>query len=168
MFAVGESVVYPGYGSGKVIEITTLSTLGAPKPYYLVRLVGGTGTQVWIPVNRAEEKGVRRPLRQSRLVDVWRRLRNNPEELPQDHKLRYAVIRDRLQNGGAMLVAEAVRDLWHKDSHVRRLTIEGKRLYEQALNLLSAEVAVMEGTDLESAEEQITEQLRESDVGSGL
>lgn len=162
MFSVGEPVVYPGYGAGKVVDISTLSSLGSPKRYYLIGLMDGTGTQVWVPVNQAEEKGVRRPLQQSLLGEVWSCLVAKPDELPSDHNQRYEIIRGRLHNGAATALAKAVRDLWHKDSHVRRLTSEGKRLYDQALTILSTEVGVVEGTDHEVAAEQITQQLRDS------
>ena len=168
MFDVGESVVYPGYGAGKVVDITTLSTLGSPKRYYLICLEDGTGTQVWVPVDRAEEKGVRLPLQRSRLEEVWNRLGAAPGELPSDHKERYAIIRDRLREGAATSVAEALRDLWHKDSYVRKLTSEGKRLYDHALSMLSTEVAIVQGTDHESAAEQITDQLREAHAGGSV
>jgi len=161
MFDVGEAVVYPGYGAGEVQEITTLSTLGPPKRYYLIRMLDGSDTEVWVPVKQAEEKGVRRPMDESRLAEIWERLDAEAEELPSDHNKRYAIIRERLDDGAATEVAEAVRDLWHKDSHVRKLTSEGKRLYDAALSMLSGEVAVMLGTDHETAAARIAERLRD-------
>lgn len=162
MFQVGEAVVYAGFGAGRVVEVAKLSSLGSGKRYYEVELIGGSKTQVWVPVKDAEERGLRRPASKTQMRRIWRRLRSKPETLPSDHQSRYEVLRQKLDNGDALQVAEALRDLSWKDCHVRKLTSEGKRLYEKGMKLLSTEIAVAEEADPDSVEDRISLTLEEN------
>ena len=162
MYQVGETVVHPGYGVGKVVDIERLSCLGSDKQYYSVKLLDGSGTQIWIPVRDAEEKGMRRPIQESQLNKIWRRLRSEPKALPSDHKERYAIVRQKLGDGDVLRIAEALRDLSWKDAQVRSLTSEGKRLYDKAMQLLASEVSVVGGSDPDGVEAQISRILSEN------
>ena len=50
---------------------------------------------------------------------------------------------------------------WREETE-RRLTKQGKQLYEESLTLLAGEVAIIQDSDLSAAEAQIVETLRES------
>jgi RNA polymerase-interacting CarD/CdnL/TRCF family regulator len=57
-----------------------------------------------------------------------------------------------------------LRDLSWKDYHVRSLTSEGKRLYDKAMKLLATEVAVVQGSDRETVESEVSRVLNENVV----
>jgi RNA polymerase-interacting CarD/CdnL/TRCF family regulator len=162
MFQVGEAVVHPGYGPGKVVDIERLSLSDRDKRYYKIRLLDQAETMVWIAVRDAEEKGVRCPVPRSRLSKVWRLLRGKPADLPSKHQERYEVVREKIENGDVLQIAEALRDLRWKAYHVRSLTIEGKRLYEKGMMLLATEVALVQGSDTGTVESQISDVLGEN------
>ena len=164
MFQVGDAVVHPGYGAGKVVNIEQLSCLGSNKQYYSIKLLDGSDTLVWVPVKEAKAKGVRRPIAESRLDQIWHRLRTQAEELPSDHNKRYEIIRGKLENGNVLHVAEALRDLSWKDYHVRSLTSEGKRLYDKGMKLLATELAVVRDSDPDEIETEISNALTENVV----
>jgi len=71
-------------------------------------------------------------------------------------------LQEKLRGGDVFQVAKVVRDMFWKDHHSRRLTIQGKRLYERGLVFLRREVAVMQGCDLAVAEAKISNMLRAS------
>ena len=162
MFQVGDTVVHPAHGAGKVVDIEKLSCLGSDKEYYSIKLLDGSETQVWVPVQDAEEKGIRPPIASSQLSKIWRLLRAKPKTLPSDHQQRYGVVRQKLENGDILQIAEAIRDLTWKDYHVRSLTSEGKRLYDKAMKLLTTEVALVGGSDPERIETQVSRILDEN------
>ena len=161
MFRVGETVVHPGHGPGEVVAVRELSSLGRNGSYYRIRLLGEAGT-IWVPVENAEEQGVRRPVRKSRLPQVWRLLRGQPGDLPSDHKKRYAHVREQIEGGGVCGIAEALRDLQWKNIHVRKLTMEGKRLYDKGMRLLATEIALVRGHDTEAVESKIARTLQKN------
>jgi RNA polymerase-interacting CarD/CdnL/TRCF family regulator len=112
-----------------------------------------------VPVRDAEKVGLRPPIARAKIRQVWCVLRSNPETLPSDHKERYAVILDRLQGGEPLRIAEALRDMARRREEKRALTTEGKRLYDRAMKLLSAEIAVAQGSDPSTAESEISKTL---------
>ena len=115
-----------------------------------------------VPVKAAQEIGLRPPLKRADLVLVWGVLKQDPETLPTDHEQRYELLKDRLRDGNALHIAAAVRDMAWREETERRLTKQGKQLYEESLMLLAGEVAIVQDSDLASAEAQIVETLRES------
>jgi CarD family transcriptional regulator len=159
VFRVGETVVHPGHGPGEVVGVQELSCLGKNGSYYRIRLLGEMGT-VWVPVESAEEQGVRRLVRKSRLREVWRLLRDRPSDLPSDHNKRYAHLRDKIENGSVCDIAQALRDLQWKNVHVRKMTLEGKRLYDKGMRLLATEIALVRGSDTETVESKIARVLQ--------
>jgi RNA polymerase-interacting CarD/CdnL/TRCF family regulator len=98
---------------------------------------------------------------QAELHQVWGVLRATPQVLPTDHEQRYEVLRDRLRGGDTLKIAAALRDMAWREERERRLTKQGKRLYDESLMLLAGEVAIVQDSDLSSAEAQIVEALRE-------
>ena len=162
MFQIGEAVVHPGHGPGNVVDIERLSLSNSNKQYYKIRLLDEAEMTVWVPVKDAEAHGVRCPVSRSRLNEIWRLLHTKPGTLPSDHKERYAQIREMIENGDVLHIAEALRDLRWKDQHVRSLTIEGKRLYDKAMKLLATEVSLVEGSDRETVEMELSRVLNEN------
>jgi len=162
MFQIGEAVVHPGHGPGKVVDIKKLLYADNDKRYYKIKLLSEAETIVWIPVRDAEEKGVRCPVSRARLSEIWRLLRAKPGPLPSDHKKRYAYLQEKLDHGDVLQIAEALRDLRWKDYHVRSFTVEGKRWYDKGMKLLAAEIALVQGSDPETVEDQLSRVLGEN------
>ena len=98
----------------------------------------------------------------ARLSRLWRILRAKPDDLPDEHKQRYAVIEDKMQAGDFFQIAEVVRDLAWRREEKHSLTKVGMRLYETGLGFLASELAGVQGSDVETAEAQIAEQLEAS------
>jgi CarD family transcriptional regulator len=162
MFNVGDTVFHPSYGAGVVVEIKKRNSLGSGKRYYSVELLCQPKTLIMVPVQTAEDIGLRPSTPQSELPRVWRVLGADPTVLPQDHSERYELLRDRLHGGDVLQIAAAVRDMAWRDQNDRGLTKQGQRLYQEGMMLLAGEVAVVQGSDYEVAEAQIAELLRKS------
>jgi len=161
MFHVGETVVHPEYGAGKILEIKELSSLGhEEKRYYSIQLIGDPDTTVMVPLDREAEVGLRGPIPEAELRSVWRVLRAAPEKLPSDYKARCTVLEDKLREGGLEQIAEVVRDLAAWREMERRLTVRGKRFYQQGMRRLVSEIAGAEGSDFATAESEIAEILQ--------
>jgi RNA polymerase-interacting CarD/CdnL/TRCF family regulator len=71
------------------------------------------------------------------------------------------VLRTKLQGGDVLEVTEAVRDMSWRREQKGQLTLEGKRLYDKGMSLLAAEIASVLGSDIGSAEVEISRKLRE-------
>jgi len=156
MFQVGDVVIHPHRGAGKVVDIEKLQCLGSEKWYYSITLMDGSGTKVWFPVQDAESEGVRHPIPKSQLDRVWRILGAEPELLPTDHNERHQLLEKKIHSDIFDVVAAAVRDMYWKDHCGSRLTIVGRRLFERGMALLASEIAVVQDSDFAAAEAKIS------------
>jgi len=119
-----------------------------------------------VAVRNEEKVGLRSPIAQTKLRRVWRILRKDPRTLPSDHNRRYALLREKILDRDILEIAKILRDLaWRKEDR-QSLTVRGKRLYEECLELLASEVAGAQGSEFDTAETQIVDRLDASIAAS--
>ena len=160
-FKTGDAVFHPARGAGMVTGINNRDRDGESRSYYTIELLGQPGTRLMIPTSSAKAVGLRHAMSQSKLKEVWRLLRGDPQKLPQDHKDRYAAIEEQLQSGDALEVAAAVRDMAWRRKQEGKFTTRGKRIYEEAMMLLAGEIAAVQDIEVADAEGQVNERLQE-------
>ncbi|MFQ6101704.1 MAG: CarD family transcriptional regulator [Anaerolineae bacterium] len=159
MFKTGDAIVHPVRGAGVVVCIEERQWHGSRARYYRIKLLGQPSTSLMVPVKIAETMGLRRAIPQSKLRQVWRVLRADPNTLPTEHSKRYQVVEERLHAGDIFQVAEAVRDMAWRKQRGGGLTTRGKQMYEEGVKLLAGEVAATQGVALADAEIEIRERL---------
>lgn len=159
MFKAGDAIVHPVRGAGMVVRVEERQWRGKSALYYRIELLGHPGTSLMIPVEVAKTVGLRRAIPRSKLKQVWRVLRADPNTLPTEHNERYQVIEERLHAGDIFQVAEAVRDMAWRKHQGSKLTTRGKQMYDEGVKLLAAEVAVTQGVALADADTEIRERL---------
>jgi CarD family transcriptional regulator len=162
MFKAGDSIVHPVRGAGVVVRVVERQWRGRSALYYKIRLLGQQGVTLMVPTDVAETLGLRYAIPRSRLKQVWRVLRADPERLPANHKQRYQLLREKLHAGNVFQVAEVVRDMAWRQEREGRLTTVGRRIYEEGIALLAGEIAATQGVDMADAETQVAARLGES------
>jgi CarD family transcriptional regulator len=163
MFDVGDKVVHPTHGAGKVKGIEEQDLLEQYHRYYIIDLAVDDRT-LMIPVSNAEEIGLRSISQRADLSQMWHTLSATAETLPGDHKRRQEHIQEKLKTGATLKIAEVVRDLssLKREDH---LTSFDTRLLERAQQFLASEVAMVEEVQVSEAERMIYETL-DNEVGS--
>ncbi len=163
MFDIGDKVVHPNHGAGKVTGIKEQDLLEQYHRYYVIDLAIDDRT-LMIPVSKAEEIGLRSISQEAVLSQVWHTLDATAETLSDDFRKRQERIQEKLKTGDVIKVAEVVRDLsaLKREDH---LTSFDTRLLERAQQFLSSEVALIEGVQVSEAERMIYETL-DNGVGS--
>jgi CarD family transcriptional regulator len=162
MFDTGDAIVHPTRGVGVVVDIQERQWQGSSSQYYQIELLGSEPSlKLMIPIEEADELGLRRAIRQSEVEQVWRVLRSEPEDLPKNHKTRHKLLKEKLHTGDVFQVAEVLRDLTWRQREEDHLTTRGKRIYKEALTFLAAEIAAVQGIDVSESKTQIREQLRQ-------
>lgn len=148
-FSVGDKVVHPNHGPGRVASVERRDLMDGLKRYYVID-IPGQGLTVHIPVGRADAAGVRRAMSQSRLPRVLSTLRSEPCQLPENYKERQEQIIEKLRTGRVMQLASVVRDLtWHRER--AHLTRKDSDCLKQGQDLLAAEMALVSGDDVSDA-----------------
>ncbi len=152
-FSIGDKVVHPHRGPGRIIDVERQSFLDVAKRYYVIDMPARALT-VRIPVRKVDEVGLRPAMTREKLDLVLDILHGRPRGLPADHKERQESVRERIQAARPIPMAEAVRDLtWHGRS--AHLTKTDADLLKVVQEFLAAEMALASDTKLSEANETI-------------
>jgi CarD family transcriptional regulator len=151
--SVGDKVVYPRHGVGRITAMESLNLVEGFERYYVIEIPDKSLT-VRVPVRKMEELGLRPVMSRAKLAHVLEALRAAPHQLSEDYKKRQAGVRERLETGAPMRIAEVVRDLtWHeRRAHLTRADSD---LLARGREVLSAEMALVTGTEVAYAKQMI-------------
>ena len=152
-FSKGDAVIYPQHGAGRVISVEK-RTVGEIERDYLVIDLELQDLKVWVPVDEAEQVGVRPPTPADELEDLFELLDDHDVRIPTNFSRRMKNNQSRMNDGDVWQLAEVVRNLAIRRAK-NHLSPSEKTLYTHARNLLVAEVALSMGTDHEGAEAAI-------------
>jgi CarD family transcriptional regulator len=160
-FKTGDTIVHPVRGAGTVVRLMQRSRNGNDEVYYKVELLARPDISLMIPTSAVETLGLRHTIPQSQIKNVWRILHTDPKKLPDEHKERYKMLEGKLHTGNIFQVAEVVRDMDWRQLRCGNLTAKEKRLYDEGMDMLAGEIAVVQGVDLIVAQTQVMEKLSE-------
>ncbi|HQO39094.1 MAG TPA: CarD family transcriptional regulator [Spirochaetota bacterium] len=157
MFNVGDKIVYPMHGVGEIEGIEKKVILGKRNEYYLITIINN-GMKVMIPVNNAKEIGIRSIIAKKDIKKVMTILSTEADSIEEDWKIRYQNNIDKVKSGSIFEVAEVARDLYRRGSE-KELSIMERKLYENAYQLITYEVAMSKNIDIEDAGNLVSEAL---------
>lgn len=156
-FSVGDKVVHPHHGPGRITSMERKEFLDGKKLYYKIE-IPQQELSVYLPREKMAEIGVRPAMSHARLSRVLARLRSQPDGLPQDYKQRQEEVWERLRTGRVMQVAEVVRDLSWREK-LEHLTKRDMDLLAQGKSRLAAEMALVSNTEVSDMEKTIADTL---------
>ena len=152
-FQIDQKIVYPSQGVGKITEIFEKIFRGTPMMYYKI-YIEASDMIVMVPVEKAEELGIRSIVSSEEAEKALNSLSDNFEPITSDWKLRYQMNLDLLKKGTIADIAAIVRCLYNR-SKVKELPILERKLYDQAKKLLEDEISIAMGIDVKEIESQI-------------
>ena len=152
-FQIDQKIVYPSQGVGKITEIFEKIFRGTPMMYYKI-YIEASDMIVMVPVEKAEELGIRSIVSSEEAEKALNSLSDDFEPLTSDWKLRYQMNLDLLKKGTIADIAAIVRCLYNR-SKVKELPILERKLYDQAKKLLEDEISIAMGIDVKEIESQI-------------
>jgi CarD family transcriptional regulator len=155
--SIGDKVVYPPHGVGFITGIEHLELVEGFERYYVIEIPDKHLT-VRIPIRKIAESGVRPVMTSAKLSHVLEALRGKPHTLSEDYRTRQARIREKLETGVPLRIAEIVRDLtWHeRRAHLTKVDSD---LLARGREILSAEIAFVTGTEVTDVKHRIDEAL---------
>jgi CarD family transcriptional regulator len=152
-FSIGDKVVHPHRGPGRIVDVEKREFLAGVKRYYVVEIPVHAMT-VHIPVRQVAELGVRPAMSRAKVACVLDTLRSRPHRLPKDFKERQETVWEKIKTGRPIATAEAVRDLtWRKRR--AHLTKKDAELLKRGQDFLATEMALVSDTDVSEANENI-------------
>ncbi|MCS6985640.1 MAG: transcriptional regulator [Leptospiraceae bacterium] len=154
-FKKDDHVVYPMHGVGVIADISTKVVLNKRKKYYVVDLLN-TKMRVLVPVDKAEEVGLRHIIDKKEVSKVTKILQQECTEQEEDWKVRYQNNLAKVKSGSILAVAEVCRNLY-KRARDKELSIMERKLYESAYSLIINEIALAKGINVEEASNLISD-----------
>lgn len=152
MFSVGDHVVYPYHGAGKVQDIEEKEILGKKLMYFIVFFPLNNVT-LMLPENKIGESGLRGVIEESEIDDLRQALTVN-EPLPPENKPRsYSRENELLLKTGSIFdAAHVIAQLTAKEaSRTNGLHIEDRKNLDRAKQFVLSELkAVNFMTDSEA------------------
>jgi CarD family transcriptional regulator len=154
-FDVGDLVVHPHLGAGRVVSRRRRRLAGGERDYLEIDLTD-SALKIMVPCESVAAVGLRAvvgPLRLGRIVAV---LEDEPDAALGNWSARERHYRDRLKRGDVLELASVVRDLTLRATE-SGLSAREDDLYQRSRRLLASELACALGIDAEHAVEYIDE-----------
>lgn len=165
MYRVGDKVVYPHHGAGKIMKIEDMEVRGRQREYLTIQILHNDMT-VMVPVDSADRAGLRKVVESDVVDDVLDVLHGDPTKMPKNWSRRYKHNRDKLKTGDIFEVAEVVRNLAIRHCD-KGLSTGEKQMFTRAKRILSSELMYALAMGEEEVEVHIYELLGASPNGSG-
>ncbi len=152
-FSAGDFVVYPKHGVGRVMEIQKTEIAGEALELYVLRFEKEKMT-LRVPTMKAETVGMRKLSSQATLADAMTTLKGKPKVKRTMWSRRAQEYEAKINSGDLVSIAEVVRDLHRGDDQPEQSYSE-RQIFEAAIGRLARELAALEGTDEEKAQDKI-------------
>ncbi len=157
-FTVGDYVVYPKHGLGRIMELQKSEIAGASLELYVLRFDKERMT-LRVPTNKAESVGMRKLSSQKTLDDAMVTLKGKPRVKRTMWSRRAQEYEAKINSGDLVSIAEVVRDL-HRAEDQPEQSYSERQIFEAAIGRLARELAAMENIDEAAAQAKIVEVLK--------
>jgi CarD family transcriptional regulator len=147
-YKVGDKVVYPHHGAGKVLKKEKKEILGDRRKYLTIKILHNDMT-VMVPSESAGRAGLRRVIGEEEVERVLTVLRGDMSVMPKNWNRRFKHNRDKMKTGDVFELAEVVRNLGIRDFE-KGLSTGEKQMFTRAKKILASEL--MYALDMEEKE----------------
>ena len=159
-FDVGDYVVYPKHGVGRVVELQKEQIAGMELELYVLRFEKERMT-LRVPTNKAEGVGMRKLSSNKTLEEAIETLKSKPKVKRTMWSRRAQEYVAKINSGDLVSIAEVTRDLFRADDQPEQSYSE-RQIFEAASSRLARELGAMEETDEPSALKKILRILNEA------
>jgi CarD family transcriptional regulator len=147
-YDIGDQVVYPHHGAGKILKKEQKEVLGEKREYLTIKILHNDMT-VMVPCENAGKAGLRRVIDDEAVEKVLGVLRDDVSQMPKNWNRRFKHNRDKIKTGDVYELAEVVRNLAIREAD-KGLSTGEKQMYTRAKKILASEL--MYALDMEEGE----------------
>jgi CarD family transcriptional regulator len=156
-YSVGDYVVYPAHGVGRIEGLETHSIAGRDVELYAIsfekeRMI------LKVPISKAKRSGLRKLSSKERIKSAMETLRGRSRVRRTMWSRRAQEYEAKINSGDPVSIAEVVRDLYRPSDQPEQSYSE-RQIYQAALERLARELAAVEKIDEQRATERLEEVL---------
>ena len=159
-YEIGDQVVYPHHGAGKVIKKEMKEVLGETREYLTIKILHNDMT-VMVPSCNAGKAGLRRVIGEEAVERVLSVLRDDVSQMPKNWNRRFKHNRDKIKTGDVFELAEVVRNLAIREND-KGLSTGEKQMFTRAKKILASELMYALEMEEGEAEEYIDNLIEEA------
>ena len=159
-FKVGDHVVYPAHGVGRINGVETQEVAGLSLEVYVITFDHEKMT-LRVPTRKAKAAGLR-PLANTDIVGkALTTLKGRARIKRTMWSRRAQEYEAKINSGDLISIAEVVRDLYRAENQPEQSYSE-RQLFESAMDRMAREVAAIESIDRDSAVAMLTKSLNKA------
>jgi CarD family transcriptional regulator len=150
---VGDKLIYPQHGAVEVIKRAKATAFGETKEYLWLQ-VAYEDLTVMVPVDNAEEVGLREVINKDEVDEVFAVLGKKDARMPTNWSRRFKNHSEKMKSGDVYQYAEVMRNLSIRDKD-KGLSVAEKKMLNKAKKVLVSELTFALNLNLEQAEERL-------------
>jgi len=145
-YKIGNSVVYPAHGVGKIEAIETKTIMGEQKEFFVISIID-TGMNVLVPLENIKNVGLRPVIDEAKVKEIYKILKERKRTIiSATWNRRYREYMDKIKSGSVFEIAEVLRDLVMLKKE-KDLSFGERKMLDTSKNLLIKEIAIAKKTD---------------------
>ncbi|MEI2699115.1 MAG: CarD family transcriptional regulator [Microthrixaceae bacterium] len=156
-FDVGDRVVYPHHGAAVIVKRVKRKMDGQTLEYLVLEMAHGELT-LSVPVDKADDVGMRPPIGSEEVEDLFELLGKKDIREPANWSRRFKNHQEKLKSGDVYQVAEVVRNLALRDQS-KGLSAGEKSMFVKARSVLVSELSFALDVSEEEALAKVEAQL---------
>lgn len=156
-YDVGDYVVYPAHGVGRIAGLETHSIAGQEVQLYAITFEKERMT-LKVPIGKAKRAGLRKLSSKDRIKSAMETLRGKSRVRRTMWSRRAQEYEAKINSGDPVSIAEVVRDL-HRAADQPEQSYSERQIYQAALERLARELAAVERIDEQKATERLEQVL---------
>jgi CarD family transcriptional regulator len=153
-FIIGDKAVYPSQGVAEITGIEKKEVFGRVQRFYVLQALD-SGLRILVPVDKADQVGLRRVARADEIEEVLEILRDKEIHIDrQTWNRRYRGFMEKIKSGSLFEVAEVFRDLYRLKG-MKPLSFGERRMLDTARGLIVQELSVARDADTQKVEKEL-------------
>ncbi len=156
-FKIGDRIIYPNHGLAVIEDIQAQNLYGETFLIYHVRILSNN-TLVLVPAPNTEEIGIRRPVSEESVEDIFRFLKKREVDITSDWKGRYKEHVNLMRSGTVFDMASVLKRLYYL-SLIKPLSFREKKMLEKAKEMLATEISEVSSLPMSKIEQRILDTL---------
>lgn len=156
-FKIGDRIIYPNQGLAIIEDIQEELLYGEMFQVYRVRILCNN-TLVMVPSANTEEIGIRRPIAEDSVEDIFKFLKKHRVVVGTDWKGRYKEHVSLMRSGTIFDMACVLKSLYFL-SLTKTLSFREKKMLEKVKELLVAEISEVSDLSLQKIEQRLADTL---------
>ncbi len=156
-FKIGDKIIYPNQGLGIIEDIQEENYYGENFKIYHVRILANN-TLVLVPSANAGEIGIRKPISEDTIDEIFEFMRNGQVDVTKNWKGRYKEHLTLMKSGSILDMALVLKSLYYLNL-IKPLSFREKKMMERAKNLIVTEISEVSSLPSTEIERKVLQSL---------